>query len=347
MNTYKVPGTRKWIAAALAFGVTFGGVWIAPEFGSTTYAAAIQQVPFASSWNSAERTALVKSLAMSDKAAEDFYSDPDNARYQAVKIASGQARALLLDPTTSPSKLNTARNALDSALAAYIAEYITDSSVLERQTFQTARMLNDLIYMNSEIYPQEAIVEMMTVIDQAQAVAYDGNSTVEQFRESYLKYIEASAALQDSAHTDRSARLVLLEQQRQTIEALSANLSGNEDYAKLLATFRTHADGLESLLNGTSSLLAIQESTLCVQIAYDWLTEGIQLAGELEQARGLLDSPKGIRSGQRPSSAFGELRKSINISALVLSRASTKTELGASRASLADAVMKFNSTLRY
>ena len=344
MNRPRIPG--KWMAATLAVGVTFGSGWSIPVFGPIAPIASAEQAAAIANWNSSERAALIKRLAMCDKAADDFYSDPGNARYLAVKAASDKARALLLDPNTSSSKLNAAYHTLDSALAAYIEDYIRDASILERQTFQTARMLNDSIGTAPGTYPQEAADTMMAIIAEAQAAAYDPNITVPQLREQYLKYIEGTAVLRDSMNLDHSQRLGQLNQQRQTIAELSANLPNTADYSKLLSAFHAQANGLEALLADNSGLLPIECAALCVQNAYTALTEGLQLAGELDQASKLLDSPKGIRSGQYPSSAFGELRKAINKSASVLTKASPPEQLNASRAALAEAVLKFRSTLR-
>lgn len=351
MNRLKVPRPKKWTAATLAFGLAFGGMWSVPALGSTTYAASdgqtIASAMPTTQWNTPERIALLKELAMCERAAGDFYSDPDNARYQAVKAATDQSRILLLDPTTSSSKLNTAYHTLDSALNAYITDYIRDASVLERQTFQMVRMLNASIGTTPGTYPQDAADTMFAIIDEAQAVAYDETATVQQFREQYRNYIAGSAVLQDAMNFDRAERLGVLAAQRQTAEQLIDGSTGSAGYEKLLNDFRTQANGLESLLNGTSGLLAVEAATRNVQTTYDALIEGSQLSNELAQARQLLDSPKGIRSGQYPSSSFGELRKAINKSSLTLSRTSTQAQLTSARTSLAEAVGKFRSTLRY
>jgi len=189
------------MAATLAVGVTFGSGWSIPVFGPIAPIASAEQAAAIANWNSSERAALIKRLAMCDKAADDFYSDPGNARYLAVKAASDKARALLLDPNTSSSKLNAAYHTLDSALAAYIEDYIRDASILERQTFQTARMLNDSIGTAPGTYPQEAADTMMAIIAEAQAAAYDPNITVPQLREQYLKYIEPLAAARPTEST--------------------------------------------------------------------------------------------------------------------------------------------------
>ncbi|NGZ75640.1 hypothetical protein [Saccharibacillus alkalitolerans] len=346
MNRFKGSGIKKGAAAALALAVTFGGVSLAPGLEATAYADSAEQTISTSYWNSTERTALLKMLAMCEKASDDFYSDPDNTRYQAVKTASDSARALLLDPAASSSKLNSAFHNLDGALTAYIDDYIRDASILERQTFQMARMLNGSIGTTPNTYPQEAADVMFAVIEQAQAVAYSESATTAEFREQYRKYVEASAVLRDAMNLDRADRLNQLTAQKQSVEALAASAPANEDYAKLLNAFRVQADGLEALLNGTSGLLAIDGAARCVQSAHDALVEGLQLAREVSEARQLLDSPKGIRSGQRPSSAFGELRKAINKSNTVLSKTSTQNQLNAARLSLAEAVAKFNSALR-
>lgn len=341
LRTYRHTGTKKWIAATLAFGVAFGGTWIAPDLGSTAHAASAQPA----GWNTAERMALAKTLAMADKAADDFYSDPGNARYLAVRTASDKARTLLLDANPSPSKLNASRSALDSALTAYIEDYIRDSSILERQTFQTARMLSASTGTAPGMYPQEAADAMMIVIAEAQAVAYDPNASVEQFREAYRKYIEGSAVLCDRMNVDRSERLTALNAQRQAAEQSALGAAGSRDVEKWLNDFRAQANEMESVLTGASGALSLDAAARNVQTAYDCLVEGVQLDSELNEARKLLDSPKGIRSGQYPSSAVGELRKVINKHALTLSRTSTQAQLQDARTSLAEAVAQFRSTL--
>lgn len=337
--------------ATLACGILFSGTFYGNVFNSPTYAAAnpidVQALQTQSiDWNKPEKVAMIKKLAMSAWAAGDFYSDPDNARYQAVKAASDQCYILLLDPATSTSKLNSASATLDSALTAYIEEYIRDASLLERQTFQMVRMLNSSIGTTPGTYPQSAADTMFAVIDQAQSVAYDETATLQQFRQEYRNYIDGAAVLRDSMNFDRTEKLNALGVKRQEAEQLAAGQTNNADVQKLLSDFRAQANGLESLLAGTSGLLAVEAAERNVQTTYDKLAEGAQLSNELTQARKLLDSPKGIRSGQYPSSSFGELRKTINKSALTLSRTSTTAQLNQARTSLAEAVVRFQSTLR-
>ncbi|GGN91079.1 hypothetical protein [Saccharibacillus kuerlensis] len=355
MNRSKMPGTGKWVTAVLAFSVTFGGAWAVPSFGPIAHAASVDQTASSSHlsyWNSVERAALVKMLAICNQASSDFYSDPDNARYQAIKLHSDSARILLLNPASSPAELNLAYANLDSALTAYIEEYIRDASILERQTFQMARMLNDSIGTTPGTYPQDAADKMFAIIEEAQAVVYNESSTVSQFCDQYRKYIEGAAALNDSMNFDRADRLNKLNTERQTIEALAANASSDENSDKLVEAFKVQADELDKLLNGTSGLLAVEAATRCVQSAYNACQEGIsadegiQLANELDEARKLYDLPKGIRSGQYPNSAFGELRKAVNKSALTLSRNSSQAQLSEARASLVEAVAIFHSKLR-
>ncbi len=343
MNRFKLPGAQTWMAATLAFGTLLGGTVAVPLPGTSAYAASADST--AANWDTAERSTLIKMLAMCEWASGDFYSDPANARYQAVKAASDQANALLLDLNTSSSKLTASYNTLNSALDAYIADYIRDASILERQTFQMSRMLNATTGTAPGNYPQEAADAMFAIIEQAQAVAYDPNATVQQFREQYRKYVEGAAALRDSANFDRADRLSKLAAQRQEIAALSTPLPSGENYAKLLAAFNSQADQLEVLLNGSSGLLAVNCASGCLQTNYEALKEGVQLGNELTEARKLLDSPKGIRSGQYPSSSFGELRKAINKSAAILTKGSTQAQLREARASLAQAVVQFKSTL--
>lgn len=351
MKIHTLPGMKKCAAATLACGILFSGTFYGNVFNSLTYAAADSVDIQASQaqgvdWNKPEKALMIKKLATSSWAAGDFYSDPDNARYQAVKAASDQCYALLLDPTTSTSKLNAASNTLDSALTAYIEEYIRDASLLERQTFQMVRMLNSSIGTIPGTYPQSAADTMFAIIDQAQAVAYDETATVQQFRQEYRNYVDGAAALRDGMNFDRTEKLNALGVKRQEAEQLAAGQSNNVDVQKLLNDFRTQANGLETLLTGTSGLLTVEAAERNVQTTYDKLAEGVQLSDELTQARKLLDSPKGIRSGQYPSSSFGELRKAINKSALTLSRTSTQVQLQEARTSLAEAVVRFHSTLR-
>ncbi|CAM4267979.1 hypothetical protein [Saccharibacillus endophyticus] len=351
MKTYTLPSMKKCASSALVCGILFSGTFYGNAFTPSTYAAADSVNVQASQthsidWNKPEKIAMLQKLAMSSWAAGDFYSDPDNARYQAVKAASDQCYALLLDSTSSTSKLNAASATLDSALTAYIEEYIRDASLLERQTFQMVRMLNDSIGTTPGTYPQSAADRMFTIIDQAQAVAYDETATVQQFRQEYRNYIDGAAALRDAMHFDRAEKHDALGVKRQEAEQLAAGQANDAYVQKLLNDFCAQANGLESLLNGTSGLLAVEAAERNVQTTYDKLAEAALLSDELVQARKLLDSPKGIRAGQYPSSSFGELRKAINKSALTLSRTSTQAQLKEARTTLAEAVVRFQSTLR-
>ncbi|MDO3410836.1 hypothetical protein QWJ34_13770 [Saccharibacillus sp. CPCC 101409] len=345
MNRIKLPGMRKWLPVALACTVTLGGVALSPFSESSVYAASSAEQS-AVDWTSPARSSLLRVISASARASDDFYSDPDNAKYVEVKSAVDRARALLQETDVTSTKLASAERSLSAALDAYIKEYIRDASILERQTFQTARMLSNAAGTTPGKYPQQAVDAMLAVIDQAQAVAYDPNATPEQLRSAYRKYVDGFAVLQESRIYDQGSYAASLDAKRQNIQARLSELQSREDFAKLTASFEAHAAGLDRLLAANATQLAVEGADRAVQSAYEALTEGLNLAADLAQARSLMDSsPKGIRSGQYPSSAFGELRRAINQAASSLSGSAGASKLTEARASLGKAVEKFKSTV--
>ena len=276
MKTWNARHTKTWVSTTLVCSLVLGGTSISlswPTYAATASEQAQTSQATNMNWNQPEKKALLHELAMSDWAAEDFYRDPDNEEYQAVKAASDKAYTLLLQPATTTAQLKAATLTLKSKLDAYIHLYIQDASIVERQTFQMVRVLQSSIGTTPGTYPQDAADEMYAVIEKVQSVVYDESANVEQFRQAYRCYIAGAVQLQDRMNIDRHERLSRLETQIQQAEEWIAHHPNNPELQKMKVDFDRQASDLETLLNSKSGVLVIEAASRNVEATYERLEE--------------------------------------------------------------------------
>ncbi|MCQ4087068.1 hypothetical protein [Saccharibacillus sp. JS10] len=276
MKTWNVRHTKTWVSTTLACSLLLGGTSI--SLSLPTYAATVSEQTQTSqttntNWNQPEKKALLHELAMSDWAAEDFYRDPDNEEYQAVKAASDKAYKLLLHPSTTTAQLKAATLTLKKKLDAYINLYIQDASIVERQTFQMVRVLQSSVGTTPGTYPQDAADDMYAVIEQVQSVVYDESANIEQFRQAYRSYIAGAVQLRDRMNIDRSERLNHLQIQIEQAEEWINQQPDSSELQKLKADFDRQTSDLETLLNSKSVLLVIEAASRSVEAAYERLKQ--------------------------------------------------------------------------
>ncbi|OWR31479.1 hypothetical protein CDO73_07055 [Saccharibacillus sp. O23] len=194
----------------------------------------------------------------------------------------------------------------------------------------------------SEADAEYAMNEIALMRDRIYALTADSRWEPETW-EIFWKYLNFRADLEDR----RSGRKEIFAQTFQYRTDVLNRLTAGTLTEAQTAGFDDAVSRLEAVLATSGDQEAVVSAFAQVKSAYETLpTSGnpqAVLAAELEAARKLLDLPKGIRSGQYPASAFGDLRRAINEANLVVKRGSTPSELVQARSKLAAAVAEFHS----
>ncbi|MDO3411954.1 hypothetical protein QWJ34_19485 [Saccharibacillus sp. CPCC 101409] len=160
----------------------------------------------------------------------------------------------------------------------------------------------------------------------------------------FWDYLNAMADFEDL----RNGRTELLEQTFQYRTDVLNRIADGRLTSQQAASFDAAVQELETLLATSAQPEPITSAFAKVKAAYEALPQGgsssSALAADIAAARELLNLPKGIRSGQYPASAFGDLRRAINEASLVLNRkSSTSAQLEQARTKLVAAVAQFHS----
>lgn len=158
----------------------------------------------------------------------------------------------------------------------------------------------------------------------------------------FMDYLKLSADFEDR----RSGRKAVFEQTfMYRTDVLNRIAAGSLPQAQAIP-FDNAVLQLESTLVSFGGQDDVASTFARVKSAYEALpSSGDSQAGltaDIEEARKLLDLPKGIRSGQYPASAFGNLRRAINEANLTLKRGGTSSELAQARSKLAAAIAEFH-----
>lgn len=298
--------------------------------------------------NDANRALLLKQ-ARAMYAFNEFYKNGyDYAPYYPVfKQDSLDAFAAAFDPASTRQELTVALQKFNGfpSIDLYIGngDYGIDDTLFEMEMqLHLYLEFGDAPGQWSEADAEYAMNEIALMRDRLYQLTASSHWESETWN-IFWKYLNFRADFEDR----RSGRKEILAQTFQYRTDVLNRLTAGTLSETQTAGFDDAVSRLESVLVTSGDQDAVASAFAQVKSAYEALpTSGnppTGLAADLEAARKLLDLPKGIRSGQYPASAFGDLRRAINEANLVLKRGSTPSELAQAQNKLAAAVAEFHS----
>ncbi|MDO7906687.1 hypothetical protein Q5741_09660 [Paenibacillus sp. JX-17] len=335
----------KWMTTMLAAAAVLGSVpaMAAPVEGSAT--AAVQtDKPSAQRVTSSSTTALYMELKMYYTAASDFNLDPADPQFASlVKTAERAEYAVLF--SASQGEVDRIRRKLDTALTAYIRQYIQDGETLGTIASRMSRMLNSsrIAGTGPNQYPQSAVDTMKLTVNQTLDVAYAPGGTVNKYQEQYRKYIQANAVFASAMVVDQEAGHELLASSRDDIAAaLEHTGSDRHDLPLLLANFWKAAGVMDKQLNESAGELAYETASSYLNRQYFLAAEGFILADLLDEAQALLKGADlRIESDSYPPQAYASLKAAFNKASAVLSHPYERAELRRAQTDLRSAIQAF------
>lgn len=350
MNLFRSPAPIRMLFPLLAALLIFGSLALAaPQSLPSASAASSEIRPPSGIGLADESRALLLKQARAMYAFNEFYKNSYDyeSYYPVFKQDSLDAFAAAFDPAATREELTAALRKFDGfpSIALYIGngDYGIDDTLFEME-------MQLHLYLEfgsepgqwSEADAEYAMNEIARMRDRIYTLTASSHWESETW-EIFWKYLNFRADLEDR----RNGRQEIFAQTFQDRTDVLNRLAAGTLSEAQTAGFDDAVSRLESVLMTFGDQDAVLSAFAQVKSAYEALpTSGnpqTGLAADLEAARKLLDLPKGIRSGQYPASAFGDLRRAINEANLVLKRGSTRSELTQAQSRLAAAVKEFHS----
>ncbi|MEJ8304493.1 hypothetical protein [Saccharibacillus sacchari] len=338
---------KKWTAAAAAAAILAGG---ALPLGTATTAAesAVSAEAGSSAYLQSEARIQLIELILSNEEAEN-----------ALQIASGvdehadlykiskEALVQVFDPSVSDTKLRETYRKFVKEYDAFLALRFRNGASSQVNPIQ--RSIEAIYRFESQPFSPktQARLDMMR---QAIEVFKNPENSTSLIVETFKNYVSYGIAENRSTPTDAAVQQeylrVIAEREASLAKNLAASAAKPEDYAAQLQRHREISARAQSAISDPSTTYNARKAAyLSYFPSANAMGSSIWLSENLLTARKLLESPAGIRSGQYPASAFGELKVAINKANNVLQN--EKLEIPISRASsdLSDAIRIFRGRL--
>lgn len=284
-------------------------------------------------------------------------SVPNSSQSNKMFELRDKAYALTMNPSASQAQLTSLKNEYRSALDAYEELYLDKT-----------RILNHLASLRSTLEQQG---NALNTVDRVRLQAvYDAyiylgaaSGTTRDYLSAFRIFADGSTRSNNLAAYDAAKYTKFVSDSRAAVNTeLERIKNSSVNHSASVDAFARAASVLEraassnygmNIVNMAEGDLKLKYEAVLKELKADKANvptpppvlsgQALQLSNEIAQARGLLALPKGIRSGQYPQSAFGDLRRTINEVSRVLKKAKTEEELSAARTKLANAVNHFKS----
>gem|GEM_PF-4167999 len=267
--------------------------------------------------------------------------------YDSFVELSRSAYAIASDPASTRTELQAALGQLDAFPP---IDLFWEIGMINLEMVMVQREMDLHVYTEYGSEPgqwtEAAGQQAMDKIAAFRDDLYPNGSPPDFTRKSFLifwDYLNYLSAFEDM----RNGRNALLQNLFDYRTDVLNRLASGQLSASQTTSFDDRVQALQRRLAELGSQAEIASAFAQVKSAYEALPPSVQpqtgLAADLEAARKLLDLPKGIRSGQYPASAFGDLRRAINEANLVLKWGSTPSEMAQAQSKLAAAVAEFYS----
>ncbi|GEM_PF-5952473 len=349
-------------AAALAVAVSLGGVGFQPSSVQAAPAVTTSQTAISPSFlNDPLRLDLARLDANKDSVFSitgSYSYNPDSYAYYDLIAVEKQAYEVALDPNSSAALLSEVARNYDQKLSAYMDIYLNKQNV----TKSLATLQYVLYYLNAKenidnLSPQDRALLQLVLDTQAY---WKNANTDQEYVTGYKNYLKAYARLYDTETYSAEFYLDKVNSYRTGMQSQLANTPGGADgHETSLALFERSASLLEqsasagynyNMVDMIKNDLERRYYELLDELKKDTTpaptpvqNDKVQLQNRIDYAWTLMDLPAGIRSGQTPQSAFGDLRRAIRKAESVYEKSTTPAEFKAAREELDGSIQVFIS----
>ncbi|WP_172250214.1 hypothetical protein [Saccharibacillus deserti] len=284
-----------------------------------------------------------------------YIYDPDSYQYYDLIAAEKQAYVAAIDPNSSSALLSETAQNYEQKLNAYMDRYLGKQNV----TRDLANWYHVLYYLRAHedvnsLNPYDRAL-FQAVLD-TQAYWKNTNAATDQEHVDGFKiFLNTVARLGDTKSYDAQAYLQKAASYRANIQSLLANSNGGAaGHEASLSLFERSASLLEQASSAgynynVVNLLENNLESRYVELEKELREDGPPLATEekfylqnmIKYSWTLMEFPAGIRSGETPQSAFGDLRRAIRKAESVYEKGTTWSEFNSARKELEQANRAF------
>ncbi|WP_172194803.1 hypothetical protein [Saccharibacillus qingshengii] len=252
---------------------------------------------------------------------------PDHEEGWVFVELQNKALKLIADPNASASQLQSTSRQLEKATRVYDDRHISSHSSVGYHLARTyASITGGEPPEGQNLTPYQLAV--LDVVDQTFAMMAKTKDTNSSSLDAY-QYFKVEVAKLEYLRTPDLAdyRAKLAEYQARAVSAVETLERLGADYQANKADFDRSAAFLQTLLSGTYETGVYEIAVNDVLNYRELLIRSANLAERIDQAKPLLDSPRGTQPGQYPASAFGKLKRALNNAQRVLDNDKTADEM--------------------
>ncbi|GGN95761.1 hypothetical protein [Saccharibacillus kuerlensis] len=343
-------------AAALAVAVSFGGFGLQPSIQAAAPAVSSTAPVSLNYLSDPVRTDLMNLNDMRQETLKitesyNYDNNPNAYKYYDLLKIQDKAYKITMDPAATQAELSALKREYEQKLNDYIDQFIYDSEV--------AKLLATLNYMlslnESNLNPYER-AKLNAVRDSLAFVTQIGwqekGNYMRTFKEVYLP--RAAKASELYSYNPSTYQQRISEYRADIKNRLDALGGGSAAYTASINAFNQAASLLDQMVASGSNYNQVRMAAGNLEVRYTTLKAELKsgtplpedarqpLQTQINYAWKLMEQPKGIRSGQTPQSAFGDLRRAIRKAEAVLKKATTREELTRAHEELTKAISVFN-----
>lgn len=338
---------KKWTTAAAAAAILAGGVLptgAASLSSQSAFAAEADSFAYLQSEIRVQLTELILSNEQAENALQLPYGVDEH--FDLYKI-SKEAAIQVFDPSVSDTKLRETYRKFVKEYDSYLAFRFREGAT--SQVNQVYRSIESIHRFQSEPFSPETQA-YLDFLDRALEVFKNPQSgtplIVDTFK-TYMSYgVEQNRSKPQDAALQQESLRVIANREMSLNQTMAASSAKPEDYAVQLQRHREITARVQAVIGDPSTTYNVRSAAyLSYFPSFNAMEMSLPLAENLLTARALMQSPAGIRSGQYPASAFGELRIAINKATYALQNEKLEIPISRANSDLAGAIRTFRGRL--
>ncbi|NGZ74062.1 hypothetical protein [Saccharibacillus alkalitolerans] len=313
------------LASVFALGAGAASLPFAPSASAEEYAAVS-----APNVSDPAKMELIYLVTASMDSQNRFAQTSDHMEYWALQAAQNQALAVVANPAPSSAQLFSARQQMEKAWGDYAYRYVHDKKDVSRIMGRDGSAIYSKYPSSDPSYltPYEkGVIDMIDKTYDLMDTMGDSNGEAAQAYQYYeLETSKLSHLVTPDFDRYRSS---LAYSQEKAAESMVVLEQLGIDAKERVDDFNRSVAFLQALLSNGPYERAVYSAALNdVENDRYAIQSSAKLAQEIVRIQKLADtSPRGIRSGEYPASAFGTLNRAINEAKHVLETADSAEEM--------------------
>ncbi len=278
-----------------------------------------------------------------------FAQTSDHREYWTLSEAQNQAMAAIRNPSPSSAELFSAKQSLESAMWTYDSRYIKSKQEVSQILGRTGSWIWTKYPSSDHAYLTPWEKNIIDTIDKTYDLMESMGDSRNEAARAYQYYNLESTKFAYMLKPDFDQNAASFARyQSNVIQPLAELQQSGINMEARVQNFERSVAFMQAVLSNNSYEKPVYDAALNDVSIYSYIiVEAAYLNRTITQAQQVVDtSPKGIRSGEYPASAFGTLNRAINEAKRVLETGKSAEEINNAAYELNYAVGVFKRTVK-